>query len=116
MASIRIGGDPEQYMDAPTLSVGGEGKGGFSFIAGLLDVLGIHKQVAKGAKESAGGTAEESAPAQQPKSPHSSSVSLSVLDDANKAFQPMMPLPSDFGSRWLESINPLGKIDPNSGL
>lgn len=48
MAKIQIGGDPESYMDAPTLSVGGGG--GPSFIASILDALGIHRQVAKGPK------------------------------------------------------------------
>lgn len=51
--SITIGGDAEQYMDAPTLKVGGGGGGGDgpSFIASILDLLGINHQVAKPPKD-----------------------------------------------------------------
>ena len=49
---MRIGGDPENYMDPPVLNIGGgDSRGGAgSFIAGVLDLLGIHRQVAKGPK------------------------------------------------------------------
>lgn len=51
MGSLQIGGGlGDEYMRAPGLSVGGGGKGGSSFIAGLLDILGIQRQVAKGPK------------------------------------------------------------------
>lgn len=54
MARVQIGGDPEQYMDAPTLSVGGSGGGGgngVNLVNGLFDLLGIHRRVELGPKE-----------------------------------------------------------------
>ena len=51
MASVRIGGDPEQYMDPPSMVVSdGEGAGG-SLVARLFDLLGIHRNVARGPKQ-----------------------------------------------------------------
>lgn len=54
MARIQIGGDPESYMDPPTLSIGGNGGGGGSgvnLVNGLFDLLGIHRRVELGPKE-----------------------------------------------------------------
>ena len=50
---IQVGGDPEQYMDAPTLSVGGGGGpgNGVNLVNGLFDLLGIHRRVELGPKE-----------------------------------------------------------------
>lgn len=52
-AQIQIGGDPEQYMDAPTLSVGGGSGGGngVNLVNGLFDLLGIHRRVELGPKD-----------------------------------------------------------------
>lgn len=52
MARIQVGGDPEQYMDAPTLAVGGGGgdKDGISPIAAIFEFLGIHRNVARSPK------------------------------------------------------------------
>lgn len=52
MARVKTGGDPEEYMQAPSLGgAGGTDTGeGPSFIASILDLLGIHRQVAKGEK------------------------------------------------------------------
>jgi hypothetical protein len=46
------GGLGDEYMHAPALQVGGGGggKGSGGFIANLLDLLGINRQVAKGPK------------------------------------------------------------------
>ena len=49
MAQIRIGGDPENYMEPPTMTIGGDSGGGdgggdgVNFINGLLDLLGINR-------------------------------------------------------------------------
>ena len=107
------GGLGEEYMQAPRLNVGGEGgeKGKGSFFANLLDLLGIHKQVAKEPKGEKGQEASPSgkvsatggAPAYTPgpDKPQSPSVapppSLSILDDASAAFQPLTPIGSKFG-------------------
>lgn len=50
------GGLGDEYMHAPALQVGGQGgsKGGGSFFANLLDLLGVHRQVAKGPKDAKG--------------------------------------------------------------
>ena len=51
MGSVRIGGDPEQYMDPPSMVVSdGPGGAGGSFIANLLDLLGLQRNVARGPK------------------------------------------------------------------
>ena len=51
MAKIQIGGDPEQYMDAPTLSVGGGGGSGSpSPIAAIFEFLGINRNVSRSPK------------------------------------------------------------------
>lgn len=51
MASVRIGGDPEQYMDPPSMVVSDGPGGGGSFIANLLDLLGLQRNVARGPKQ-----------------------------------------------------------------
>ena len=52
MASVRIGGDPEQYMDPPSMVVSdGPGGAGGSLVARLFDLLGIHRNVARGPKQ-----------------------------------------------------------------
>lgn len=52
MAKIQVGGDPEQYMDAPQISVGssGGGAGGISPIAAIFEFLGIHRNAARSPK------------------------------------------------------------------
>lgn len=51
MAQISFGGDPEEYMDPPRMSTGSGGSGnGVNFVNGLLDLLGIHRNVARGPK------------------------------------------------------------------
>ncbi len=111
MASIRIGGDPESYMEAPVLSGGGE-KGGASIIATVLDLLGVGKQVGKIDKADANPAASPSTTQSVPPAPGS----LPVLNEAESAFQPSTPMPMDWGKRYLESIKPLKMIDPNTAL
>lgn len=48
------GGLGEEYMSAPRIQAGDNEKGSGSFIASLLDVLGIHRQVAKEPKDKKG--------------------------------------------------------------
>lgn len=130
---IRIGGDPESYMDPPQLGVGGGGGGG-SFIAGILDALGIHKQVAKGAgqkdlatdskkiqpkkqeapansKDSKGNESQSQA---APKSDILSSVETAVspLPMVNQSFVPILPAVSRM--RSADRVTPLIQIDPDS--
>lgn len=49
--AISFGGDPENYMDPPQMSHSqiGDSAGG-SFVAGLFELLGIHRNVARGPK------------------------------------------------------------------
>lgn len=117
--TMQIGGGlGDEYMRAPPISVGGGEKGGGSFIAGLLDVLGIHRQVAKEPKEKKSDSVEgqstkkqmgnnasptgmdasgtKGAPAFTPMMGASTSLpaaappppGLTVLDDATRAFTP----------------------------
>ncbi len=89
--NVGFGGDPESYMDPPRGSLEGL-SGGPSFIAGLLDMLGVHKQVAaEPAKPESttnpgkSGDAKASGPAPSSVSPEL----MKVLDDAESAFKPM---------------------------
>lgn len=128
--AIRIGGDPESYMEAPTLSAGGGGGGGPSFIASILDLLGVHRQVAKGPKEpkdakkeiadqAAAATAStQFLPAVNPagKSVNLSTPSLPILDHVGQAFAAPKVVSSDLP--WMGGARPMprgiGIIDPNS--
>ena len=100
MANISVGGGlGEEYMRAPQISVGGgDSKGGGSFFANILDLLGIHKQVAKGPKEGKDASLE-SAPVDQPSPPTAAPPppGLTVLDEAQAAFQPLTPQASQLG-------------------
>lgn len=50
--AISYGGDPENYMDPPTQSHSGLSElTGVPFVAGLLDLLGIQRNVARGPKK-----------------------------------------------------------------
>lgn len=120
------GGLGEEYMSAPRLNVGGEGgqKGKGGFIANLLDLLGIHHQVAKEPKGEKGGKSGEANPAgkitatggapgftpmmgaQTSPAAQLPPPSLSVLDDAESAFQPLTPMASNFGKGMLSLIKP----------
>lgn len=115
MARIQIGGDPESYMEAPQMSVGGDGAGGPSFIASLLDLIGIHRQVAKGPKP----TREQEVQATQPQQ-----VVPQVLTDVESVLSPqetpILPVTDNapmttWGQAWIQSLRPLTTIDPNTG-
>lgn len=114
MASIRVGGDPESYMDPPVLTADGK-KGGAGLIASVLDLLGIHKQVAKEPKP-AEGASPAPAPTQNPHSVPVTPVQLPVLGAAESAFPPSQGLDGDWGKRYLESLRPLQRIDPDQGM
>src|SRR3546814_8682803 len=49
--AISFGGDPENYMDPPQMTHSQVGDGGPSFVASLFELLGIHRNVARGPKE-----------------------------------------------------------------
>jgi hypothetical protein len=95
------GGLGEEYMRAPTLNVGGgKGKGGGGFIAGILDLLGIHRQVDKEPKEGTANAETSQVPADKPAPPQSAPPppGLTILDDAEAAFKPLTPAASRMGS------------------
>jgi hypothetical protein len=115
--SIRFGGDAESFMEAPEQSHASlsDIMGGGSIIASLLDLVGIHRQVAKGPKDPAGpeaASATPPAPAQVPQ----------VLTDVASVFTPqevpVVPTTQNapmtgWGQRWLDSLKPLTAVDPN---
>lgn len=123
------GGLGEEYMHAPALQVGGGKGGGGSFIASLLDLLGIHKQVAKEPKEGKDKEGQGASPAGKvsatggapaftptmgaPSSPAAAppSPAISILDDAGSAFRPMTPLANSFGRSFMRAANPFGLIE-----
>jgi hypothetical protein len=119
------GGLGEEYMHAPSLQVGGGGggKGGGGFLANLLDLLGVHRQVAKGPKDEKGGVPNEAAskdathsggkaidprggaPEFTPMMGASTTTpqaapppAMTILDDADAAFSVIRPRVGKFGS------------------
>lgn len=121
------GGLGEEYMRAPALPMGGGGgeKGSGGFIANLLDLLGIHRQVAKGPKPEKGGPGVGNATAAAasgkeekagglnvspeaftpgaPTAPTSAPPmsQLHVLDSAEQAFSAIRPRRSQLGFKTL---------------
>lgn len=112
MASIRVGGDPESYMDPPVLTADGK-KGGAGLIASVLDLLGIHKQVAKEPKP-AEGASPGPTQTQPTQTTPAAPAQLPILGAAETAFPPSQGLDGNWGKRYLESLRPLEKIDPDS--
>lgn len=118
--SIMFGGDPESFMDPPRM----ENKSlsetlGFSPIAAFLDLIGVHRQVAKEPKDKK--KPEDSQKEQTPPA----AVAPSVLTEVENALAPkesaITPTDSDapitpWGIRWLESNKPLLRVDPNDFL
>lgn len=51
--AISFGGDPENYMDPPQMShsQAGDGGAGGSFIANLLELVGLQRNVSRGPKK-----------------------------------------------------------------
>ncbi len=125
MVSFKTGGDPEDYMgdsfmQAPTLPGSKDGdKGGMSPIAAFLNLIGIGKPVANAPKKSKpaeGSSKDQGAESKPDDLIAPAAPKLSVLDEAESAFQPMTPLGSDWGRRYLDSVRPLKTIDPNQGF
>ena len=118
MANITIGGDPSNYMDPPRLNVGGGGGGGAGgFIASLLDLIGVHQQVAKGPKEAPAPAQPESPTNTPPPVPAAGgNLSLSALNAAETAFPAPPATPMNWGEAFLRSARPLERIDPNSAF
>lgn len=109
------------FMDAPALPKGKDGKnhaGGPSPIAVLLDLVGIHREVAKGPKAPAGNAAASPAPVANASVP-------AVLNDVSSALgtapaaTPLVPANTTpggtWGQRWIASMHPILAIDPNDG-
>jgi hypothetical protein len=114
MGSVSFGGDPESYMDPPRMTQT-DSPGGVNPIAAVLNLLGI-----TGPKSQPNATAKDGAPQPDIK-PTTQSVepapaNLPVLNEAESAFKPMQPMPSDWGQRYLDSLKPLKTIDPNTAL
>lgn len=126
MSDLTIGGDPERYMDPPILSGGGGDSGAPSFIASLLDLLGIHRQVAKPPKQK--DLAKDSKPLTQDKNPAKGSkpkkgefVPKPDVLDTVEASVTRLPMTSSnfvpFGAqRSADRNNPLTPIDPDLGI
>lgn len=117
----KIGGDAENYMDAPVLDVGGGKKGGGGFLASLLNLLGVGHTVVQ-EPESAGASPKTDSPSRQ--SGQSGQLSNSdILGDVQAAVTPNVQMPiapldlgpvgmTPFGKKWLESTKPIRSFDP----
>lgn len=115
-----IGGDPERYMDPPTQQLGSlsDVMGGASPIAMLLDLVGLHRQVAKGPKNPASDGASPT-PTPPASVPQVLTDVSSMLDtpQATPVFPTTQNAPlTTWGQRWIDSMKPIASIDPNSGL
>jgi hypothetical protein len=116
MASVSFGGDPEGYMDPPRMTQTDKA-GPLSFIASLLDLLGIGDPVARAPADE-----EVFEPEITPQAPVTTATpgtpaapsNLSVLQDAESAFPTTQPIPTDWGRRYLNSIKPIQVLDPNT--
>ena len=116
---IMFGGDPESFMEAPRMENKSlTGSLGMNPIAAFLDLIGVHKQVAKEPKAPSG----EKAP--DPSVPPVATTPA-ILNDVQNALAPqpgqgeITPIVKDqpltpWGKRWLESNRPLQSIDPDS--
>jgi len=115
MASIGIGGDPENYMQAPRIQAADGGLAG-KFIASLLDKIGVNKQVGTGEPASGGGKESEMVEPEiltgGPAAASPSPGGFPALDAASQVF-PAQDTESEWGKRWLNSLRPIGSIDPN---
>lgn len=97
MGKVTVGGDPESYMDAPRISADDKDKiGGGSIIASVLDLLGVHKQVAKNPADPA---TTQSVPAAN---------NIPTLDIAESVFGGE----SDWSSQYLKRASGLKSMDP----
>lgn len=108
MGSVRFGGDPESYMDPPQMTQTDK-PGGVSPIAAFLDLIGIGKRVEKAPAE----TPDAPATTQEVPTPPSQ---MPILNEAESAFKPIQPMPSDWGKRYLDSLKPIKTIDPNDAF
>lgn len=117
MGSISFGGDAESFMDAPTMENKGIAEtlaaGSGSPIAVLLDLVGIHRQAAKGPKK------PEAAPPPAVSQPVARVPQ--VLTDVESVLTPqetpIAPISQNapittWGQRWLDSMKPLQTFDP----
>ncbi len=120
MGSIGFGGDAESFMDAPVMENKAltDSLGGGSIIAQLLDLVGIHRQVAKAPKQD-----DDNAAKTPTAVPESAAVVPAVLTDVASALastpSPMTPIDQNspmttWGQKWLDSMRPIQTIDPGA--
>lgn len=122
MSTISFGGDAENFMDAPRMENKGIAEtftGGGNIISTLLDLVGIHRQVAKGPKDDSkmGPTDAAADPVRQ------AAVVPKVLTDVSSALSPTespifattenAPMTS-WGERWIQSLKPVTTFDPGA--
>jgi hypothetical protein len=132
MSSFNFGGDPESMMDAPVMKntslTETMAAGGGSFFAQLLDLVGAHRQVAKGPKNPSepvpGATPSEIATPSAPKVLDDVATMLTPSDSTlagNKksvggvnvpAWYPTQAPMTPFGQRWMSSMAPIMSMDP----
>lgn len=125
MARIKVGGDPENYMDAPQLAVGDDSVGGGgNFIAQLANALGIGQMVGKiGAKVSgkkSQAKAEKASTVEGgPIPPAPTPAGTSVIDSVETALasapttKDLMPAPGGMPQSQLTKPGSLKPVDPD---
>lgn len=104
--NLNFGGENE-YVQAANQAARQRGSGGgASFIGSVLDLLGIHRQVAKPPKEeSPEALAAQSEPA----------TVTTPLADAPPVIPPIAPTTS-WGRDYIKSLEPLVQVDPDDAF
>jgi hypothetical protein len=123
---IMFGGDPESFMEAPRMENKSLSESlGISPIAAFLDMIGVHRQVAKGPKTPKDSKAKEEKTFQPEISPTTIPAVLtdleSMLSPATASAPVMAPITRDspmteWGRKWLDANRAITKIDPDSYL
>lgn len=115
MAQIRVGGDPESYMDAPALGGGGGESGGGNFFANVLSLLGIHKEVGTPKRP------EEQAPTQNEKggktggnnpAPKSGGKEAAGSQKLSNVVDPLSSLMTAFDAEFGAKSQPMSMLTP----
>lgn len=115
---IMFGGDAENFMEAPRMENKSLSESlGVNPVAAFLDLIGVHRQVARGPKPT------EEAKGEKVFTPQITSPS--VLTEVQSALAtppaPITPVTTDsaitpWGQRWLDSNKPLLSVDPDDFL
>ncbi|MGL5935887.1 MAG: hypothetical protein ACRCZI_09735 [Cetobacterium sp.] len=105
-------------MDPPRMTQTDKA-GGAGFIASLLQLVGLTGDKAAGGGKQEAAPAEFKTPEIKEETKEEAAArksNLPALDSVESAFVPLVPLPMDWGKRYLDAVKPIIQIDPNDAL